>query len=175
MKKLHSLSLHTLSAYSIDQLDVILQNPDHYTQDCVALAKELLIDRLVKWRESNERKVSTLNTIIQKQGWFDFQMWNYDGWNLVVGGGHNLTYSHSLEITFSGTFFVSGFFQSWMSDTDTPVVIFLQGEKEKEIQRRYEVEKYHLLFQMRTEDYKNDIFIAARSLSYETDPTKMIR
>lgn len=170
-----NLNVNGIPSYTIDQLDFIITNYQNHSSLLVNAAKERLRYKLQEWRDNNQRIVNELDNFIRHQGWYDFQMWSYDSWNLIIGGSYDLTYYHTLEITFSQTFFVSGFFQSWNSDTNNPVIEMIKGELENELNRKYEIEQYHQLFIIRTEDYKNDIIIASRGISYETDMSKMNR
>ena len=80
-----------------------------------------------------------------------------------------MTYYHQLEIIFESIFFASTYFQEWRSDTKKPVIEIPEFSLNKELNLRFEIEKGYQVFIMRTEDYKNDIFIAAKEISYNTD------
>jgi len=170
-----NLKLGDIASYSIDQLDFIIRNNHSHSEVLVKSAEERLLLKLEEWRNNNLQKVFELDKYIRQKGWYDFQVWSYDAWNLVIGGSYDLSYHHSLEITFSGTFFFFGFCQTWQSDTDKTVIEMIQGDLEKELNQKYEIEQYHQLFMIRTEGYKNDIIIASRDISYETKPDKMLR
>ena len=111
--------------------------------------------------------VSEIDDEIRQHEWFDFHILSFDGFKLIIAGGIDLIYYHKLEIIFEGVFFVSGFFQGWRSDTKQRT--FLLPDNEKEINEKYEIEQGYQLFLFKTEDYKNNVLIAAQNVSYNVD------
>ncbi|MBK6700476.1 MAG: hypothetical protein IPG55_11380 [Saprospiraceae bacterium] len=78
-----------------------------------------------------------------------------------------MTYYHELEIIFENIFFVSDFFHGWQSVTNkTP---FFLLDNEKEMNEKYEMEQGYQLFIFKTEDYTNDVVIAAKNITLNTD------
>lgn len=104
---------------------------------------------------------------IRRHEWFDFHVLSFDGFKLKIAGSVDLTYYHKLEIIFEDIFFVSGFFQSWHSDTKQKT--FFQPDNEKEMNEKYEIEQGYQLFIFKTEGYKNDVIIAAKNITFNTD------
>lgn len=104
---------------------------------------------------------------IRKHMWFDFHVFRYDVNQLIIAGSIDLLYYHSLEVVFEDIFFVSAFFQGWHSDTENPV--FELVTEEREMNRKYEIEEGYELFIFKTEDYNNDVVIAAKKVSFNTD------
>ncbi|MCB2407290.1 hypothetical protein [Hymenobacter lucidus] len=94
-------------------------------------------------------------------------MLSYNGSELIIAGSEDLTYSHKLEIIFSNVFLVSAFFQGWHSDVKAPV--FYLPDNVRELNLQHEIEQGYMLFAFRTEDYRNDVLVAAKSVSYNTD------
>ncbi|NOQ71790.1 MAG: hypothetical protein GQ574_07310 [Crocinitomix sp.] len=120
----------------------------------------------------NNTIASTVNSIddyIRKNKWFDFHLWRYDGRNLIIAGSSDLTYYHKLEIIFTDVFFASTFFEGWHSDTDKAVIELPDPEFNKELNIKFEIEQGYQVFIIRTEDYKNDIYIAAKEIGFNTD------
>jgi len=113
--------------------------------------------------------ISQIDKFIRNNEWFDFHVWKYDGRSLVISGSIDLTYYHKLEIIFEDVFFVSAFFQEWHSDTSKTVIEIPDGEHCKTLNINFEIEKGYQIFIIRTEDYKNDIYIAAKAVKYNTD------
>lgn len=111
--------------------------------------------------------IADIDNLIRQHKWFDFYVLNYDGFKLSIAGSIDLAYYHTLEIIFEDIFFVSGFFNGWHSDTNS--VVFLSPDNEKELNKRFEIEQGYQLFIFKTEDYQNDIVIAAKKVSYNTD------
>ena len=112
-------------------------------------------------------KVAEVDSIIRKQSWFDFHVLSYNESKLVVAGGIDLSYYHTLEIIFENVFFVSGIFKEWRSDTSAPV--FMLPENEMELNKQFEIEQGYQLFIIRTDDHHNNFIVAAEKLSFNTD------
>ncbi|MDA9339619.1 hypothetical protein N9Q68_01465 [Polaribacter sp.] len=110
--------------------------------------------------------VENIDKIIRSNEWFDFHVLNYDGRTLKIGGGINLTYYHSLEILFTDVFFVHGFFQTWHSETKDQVLLIPDEELNQELNIKFEIEKGYQIYIFRTEDYKNDVYIAAKQITF---------
>jgi hypothetical protein len=117
--------------------------------------------------EEIKKIVLKIDSEIRQHEWFDFHVLNFDAFKLTVAGSVDLTYYHKLEIIFEDIFFVSGFFQGWHSDTKQRT--FLLPDNEKEMNEKYEIEQGYQLFIFRTEDYTNDVLIAAKNISFNTD------
>jgi hypothetical protein len=111
--------------------------------------------------------VLRIDNEIRQHEWFDFHILNFDGFKLTVAGSVDLTYYHMLEIIFEDIFFVSGFFQGWHSDTEQRT--FLLPDNEREMNEKYEIEQGYQLFIFRTEDYTNNVIIAAKNITFNTD------
>ncbi len=113
--------------------------------------------------------VNEIDQIIRKNQWFDFHVIKYDGYRLIIGGSIDLTYYHKLEIIFEDVFFASTFFNEWHTDTNKPVLEIPNDKLNKELNLRFEIEQGYQVFIIHTEDYKNNIYIAAKTLIYNTD------
>jgi len=113
--------------------------------------------------------VNQIDDYIRQNTWFDFHLWRYDGRNLVISGSTDLTYYHKLEIIFTDVFFAFTFFQDWHSDTDKPVIEIPNPELNKQLNVKFEIEQGYQIFIIRTEEYKNDIYIASKKIEFNTD------
>ena len=111
--------------------------------------------------------VRGIDNIIRQNLWFDFYVLNYNTSNLTVAAGKDLDYYHSLEIIFEEVYFVSAFFQGWHSDTTNEVFSIPKNTIDFNID--FEIEKGYVVFVFKTEDYKKDVVIAAKNISYNTD------
>lgn len=111
--------------------------------------------------------VREIDRIIRQQLWFDFHVLKYDGRNLTIAGSVDLCYYHQLEIIFEDVFFFQGYFNEWRSDTTQPV--FILPDNEVELNMQYEIEEGYSLFIFKTEDFKNDVIVAAEKITYNTD------
>ncbi|MCF6404879.1 hypothetical protein L3C95_18410 [Chitinophaga filiformis] len=121
--------------------------------------------------ENNLTEIANqIDTIIRHERlWFDFTVFHYDGRKLIIAGSDDLTYYHQLEVIFEDVFFFSGYFDGWKSETQEPVFILPDAETALALNIEYEiVEGYHL-FIFKTEDYRNDVIIAAGNVSFNTD------
>jgi hypothetical protein len=115
---------------------------------------------------SIENIVNQIDTLIRKNLWFDFSVLKYDGSNLVIAGGIDLHFqaSHSLEIVFEQVFYYSGFFLEWHSDTKNPVLILPNNAKQLNL--KHQIEQGYIIFSFVTEDYENNVIVAAKNISY---------
>lgn len=113
--------------------------------------------------------VKQIDDHIRQNVWFDFHVWSYDGRKLVISGSTDLTYYHKLEIIFTDVFYASTFFEGWHSDTDKSVIEIPNPELNRELNIKFEIEQGYQIFIIRTEDYKNDIYIAAKEVEFNTD------
>lgn len=111
--------------------------------------------------------VKEIDSLIRKEMWYDFHVFSYDGEKLIIAGSIDLIYYHTLEVIFEDVFFVSGYFNTW--HTDTSKAVFMLPENKIEMNIQYEIEVGYNLFIFKTEDYKNDIVIAAQKVYYNTD------
>ena len=155
------------SGKTISELNHIIQNNHHYTNEQINVAKQVIGKKRMDWREKNFETSKKIDEVIRKEKWFDFHVLEFDGYRLTVGGSIDLTYYHKLEVIFEDIFFVSGFFRGWHSDTEK--IVFQIPENEIELNGKYEIEKDYQLFTFKTEDFKNDIIIASNNISYNTD------
>lgn len=108
-----------------------------------------------------------IDNIARQQKWFDFHVLNYSGSKLTIAGGTDLTYYHTLEVIFEDVFFALVFFNGWRSNTNSTVFTF--PDNEIELNRQYEIEQGYQLFVFKTEEYRNNVVIAAKKLSFNTD------
>jgi hypothetical protein len=118
--------------------------------------------------EMSLETVQKIDSIIRSNLWFDFHVVKYDG-QLILGGSTDLTYYHKLEIIFEEVFFFSGFFQDWKSNTKEEVIKLPDENLRIKLNQKFEIELGYQIFVMVTEDYENDIYIAAKKISFNTD------
>ncbi len=113
--------------------------------------------------------VSEIDQIIRKNEWFDFHVLQYDGHNMIIGGSIDLTYHHNLELIFEDVFYVSAYFNGWHTDTDKTVIEIPDDNLNNDLNIKFDIEQGYQLFIIHTEDYNNDIYIAAKGLTFNTD------
>lgn len=119
--------------------------------------------------QKHKTTVEAIDKYIRQHTWFDFHVWRYDGHRLTLAGSMDLTYYHQLEIIFSEVFFASTFFETWCSDTTKPVIILPDPTLNKTLNIKFEIEQGYQIFILKTEDYKNDIYIAAKEIAFNID------
>lgn len=110
--------------------------------------------------------VQEINEFIKCGLWFDFEIKQYIDGELTIYGGLSLSYP-DIEIKFRDIFFVS-FPMMWKTDTTETILNVLEGEDEKEISEKFQVEYLHYIFKFTPEDYPSNFgcLIAAKELSY---------
>ncbi|NIG55012.1 hypothetical protein [Chitinophaga sp. Cy-1792] len=116
------------------------------------------------------KTVNEIDHIIRKGLWLDFTVFKYEGRTLTIAGSEDLIYYHQLEIIFENVFFFRGYMDEWHSDTSAPV--FVLPDDTTELNYQFEIEYGYTLFIFKAEDHKNDIIIAAESVSYNTDTVR---
>ena len=117
--------------------------------------------------QAQKNIVEEIDSIVQSNLWFDFHVFSFKQNRLIVAGGKDLTYYHSIEIIFEEVFFVSAIFQGWHSDTKRP--IFTERTDSVDMNNKYEIEQGFRVFVFKAEDYNQEMVIAAKSVSYNTD------
>ena len=113
--------------------------------------------------------VIEIDSIIRRNAWFDFHLYSYDGYRMIITFSKDLTYYHKLEIIFEDIFYASTFFNELHTDLTKTVIEIPEPKLNKELNLEFEIEEGYQIIIIHTEDYKNDIYIAAKSLSYNTD------
>lgn len=116
-----------------------------------------------------KNNVIEIDSIIRRNAWFDFHVYSYDGYRMIITFSKDLTYYHNLEIIFEDIFYASTFFNELHTDLTKTVVEIPEPKLNKELNLEFEIEEGYQIIIIHTEDYKNDIYIAAKSLSYNTD------
>jgi len=93
-----------------------------------------------------------------------------DSEKAVIIGSTDFSYYHELEIIFHDVFFISGYFNTWNSDTDYPV--FMTPNQIESYRMNFELEVTRGsgdIFVFNIEDSKNKVIVVAKSVSYNTD------
>jgi len=108
-----------------------------------------------------------IDSLIRKELWFDFHIYQYEKDKLVVAGSIDLSYYHTLEIIFENVHFFHGFFNGWKSNTTQPV--FSIAEENTRLNIEYEIQQGFYVFIFKAECYNNDVIIAAEKISFNTD------
>ncbi len=104
---------------------------------------------------------------IMQEKWFDFMVKQYVDNELTIQGGISLSYP-DIEIKFKDVFFTS-LPMEWKTDTRIIVLTILEGEEERTICEKFQVEYFHYIFKFSPEDYPDNFgcLIAAKQISYE--------
>ncbi|MDQ0271329.1 hypothetical protein [Cytobacillus purgationiresistens] len=110
--------------------------------------------------------VQEINDFIKSGLWFDFEIKQYLDGELSLHGGLSLSYP-DIEIKFKDIFFVS-LPMMWKTDTKETILNILEGEAEREISEKFQVEYLHYIFKFTPEDYPSNFgcIIAAKEISY---------
>ncbi|MCM3290012.1 hypothetical protein M3661_07715 [Paenibacillus sp. MER 180] len=112
------------------------------------------------------RVVREINDYIKRGLWFDFEIKQYQDGEISLYGGLSLSYP-DVEIKFKEVFFVS-LPMMWKTDTKDTILTVLEGEAEREISEKFQVEYLHYIFKFTPEDYPSNFgcLIAAKEISY---------
>ncbi|MFT3992688.1 MAG: hypothetical protein QM660_00160 [Dysgonomonas sp.] len=151
---------------TIYDLRFIIDNKHAYSNEQLTIAELAIEQKRTYWKKNNKDVADQIDMFIRKHLWFDFHVTDYDGYKLSVMGSTDLSYYHMLEIVFENVFFISGIVTGWHSETNARV--FSIPDNEYELNVKYEIEQDYQLFVFKPEDYKNDIIIAAHSLTFDT-------
>ncbi|MDM1298333.1 hypothetical protein HXZ94_07435 [Empedobacter falsenii] len=114
-----------------------------------------------------ETSVNEINAFISKHNWMDFEIKSYDGYQLIIAGSTDLMYYHLIEITFEDVFWFSGFMNGWRSDTSKVIL------KRSDDYRKFEIEQGYELVEFDCEDYQNNVFVAAKTIHFNTEIKKL--
>ena len=119
---------------------------------------------------TNEKTVRIINKIILNHSWFDFEIINYDGYNLSLGGSSKSLLEpmmkYDLRIKFSDIFFISSL-SNWSSDITQSPFSIVTGDEARKLNLKYHVEKGYSLFKINAEDYSQPLLIIAMTVSLE--------
>jgi hypothetical protein len=117
--------------------------------------------------QAHKKIVDEIDSVIRTNLWFDFHVFSFEQNRLIIAGGKDLTYYHSIEIVFREIFFVSAIFQGWHSNTKQPV--FTERTDSADLNLHYEIEQGFRIFAFIAEDYSQEMIIAAKDVSYNTN------
>lgn len=120
--------------------------------------------------KNHQLVLDNINTQISRHAWFDLHLQRFDGKHLIIAGGPSL-YNNELEVVLTDIFFASTFFHGWSCDTSRPVIEMPAAELNRALNIKFEIEMGYQIFIFRTEDYNNDIYIAAKGIAHNPDPT----
>lgn len=111
--------------------------------------------------------VQEINDFIKNSMWFDFEIKQYIDDELCIYGGLSLSYP-DIEIKFKEVFFTS-LPMMWKTDTKETILNILEGEAEKEISEKFQVEYLHYIFKFNPEDYPSNFgcLKAAKKITYK--------
>ena len=156
---------------TIPELDHIIRNNHKFSAEEVLAANNIIPLKRAELKNYNRSIADQIQKVIELSGenYFDFEIYKYDGMNLIMAGNYDLTYNHSLEIIFEDVWFVSANFYCWSADYEKPIIELPTLEKEKELRIIHQTDQDHQFFIMHPED-QNDIIIAANKISFNQDP-----
>jgi len=118
--------------------------------------------------EQAKRVVDEINAYLTSKPWLDFEVMEYRGYRLVIMGSLDTSTAHDVEIWFEPVFFVSLPIE-WKTDTSSPPLSLVTGDKAIEVNRRFMVEHGNHLFGFSPEDYPDDFkcLISAQAIGFE--------
>lgn len=112
--------------------------------------------------------IREINTFLQRELWFDFEIMEYKNSRLMLFGSVDATYRHDIEIYFHDVFFVSAPME-WQTDTSTPPLELVKGEEADRLNINFQVEHGFYIFRFNPEYYPREFgcFIAAKEIKYK--------
>lgn len=112
--------------------------------------------------------VRRVNEHLQRQLWYELEVWRYTGETLLVCGGIDIFVSYDVQLRFSGVFFMSTPME-WHVDTKAPPLELLSGDDARAVNQQFQVEVGHHLFAFHLEHYPPGSrgLIGARRLEVE--------
>lgn len=114
--------------------------------------------------------IKLINQFIQGKAWFDFDVTEFSPFRVTVSGGLDLSSGEAdVEISFEDVFCVSTL-MSWRSDTSKAVLRVLDGERERAVIERFQVEEGYQSFEFVAERYPDSFgcLIVAKRISWRT-------
>lgn len=112
--------------------------------------------------------VDSINKITDAQLWFDFEIKFYDGYELIVCGGIDLSNKALIEIKFSDASFCS-IKNEWKRKDGVVALQILNGKDAFFTNSLFNIEVGYTLFRFNHEDsldnFSNSYIIAARGIS----------
>jgi hypothetical protein len=120
-----------------------------------------------------QETINTINNIVQKQLWMDFEFNQFNGYELIIGGTIDLSDNNYLiTIKFSDINFLC-LNASWKSDTTKEVLRVLSPDEVQSLKENATIENEYIIFQFIAEDLVTKLYIAAKSISFEYDSTSL--
>ena len=119
--------------------------------------------------EDIKKTVDEINKYIQKELWFDFDVFNYVRNKLTITGSIDFSVKYDIEIVFEDIAFVSLPFE-WQTDTSQTVLSIIENSDEaKAINIKFQVEQGHTLFKFIPEGFPENFgcILGAKSISYK--------
>ncbi len=117
--------------------------------------------------KDKKRIVACINKFLMKELWFDFEVMQYTGNELIVMGSLDISSTHEIEVIFRDIFFVS-LPMNWRTDTSAIVLEIVTGKKASVLNRRFQVEQGYSIFRFNAEYYPDDFgcLVAAKEIDY---------
>ena len=113
-------------------------------------------------------KVNELNSLLSHEIWLDMELFEIRKGCLTIIGSIDFTYGHSIEIRFEDVFYLN-LRSEWTVETSNPFLKIVDGDEAYSINLQFRIESGYTLFKIIHEDANSPFYIAAKSLSYNTD------
>jgi len=118
-------------------------------------------------------KISVINKIIDEDKWCDFDISEFDGFNLVVICGIDPPKNWLFRITFRMVSFMS-IKNSWKRHKSLPSIEFLDNDKASFLNQVNRIEVGNVLFKINHEDNNtentNAFIVAAKEIDFVINP-----
>lgn len=114
-----------------------------------------------------QKNIDEINAIISQGNWFDMEILERKGGDLIIIGSLDFTYGHSLEIKFGDVFHMT-INTEWKVDTVKPVMYIVEGEECFLVNKKYGIEQGYTLFKIIPEGLEFPFYVSAKEIRFST-------
>jgi hypothetical protein len=137
--------------------------------------KELEEENSHNLHNMDVEKTNTINTLLSRDLWTDFEIVEFDGFALTIICGIDLPYNWVIKVTFNLVTYLS-IKNDWKRHDKLPAFEIWDRESARQINLRNRIEIGNVLFKINHDDvdpnYSNAYIIAAQSIDFLVNPLK---
>lgn len=114
-------------------------------------------------------KIYSINNYISENKWFDVEILNMKGGDLIIIGSTDFTYGHIIEIKFLNIQHIS-MNSEWSIETIVDFISIIKNKEEViNINSKFNIIDGHILFKLSCEDGETCFYVAAMDIEVNFD------
>ena len=172
--ELETLTTKEVESFSPEELSHVISNEHKVTPQLVELSKKLIPLKIEKRRSDIRRKLTEINKITTGTGHFEIDIHELANGIMTIGASQCCANcGHTFEMIFESIYHFSGNIWSFTIDTDKPFIRLANDEEQRKFNVNFELIQFNQTFIIEVEDGK-PVYISCKSISYETEKSKML-